>query len=58
MFTSQTKLIFLAGIVAICENVIPVGDVDVDDMIVLPDADDPVLVNRVRLRRRGRDMAL
>ena len=58
MFTSQTKLIFLAGIVAICENVIPVGEVDVDDMIVLPDADDPVLVNRVRLRRRGRDMAL
>ena len=31
------------------EDVIPAGDVDVGDVIVLPDADDPVLVNRVRL---------
>ena len=31
------------------ENVIPAGDVDVGDVIVLPDANEPVLVNRVRL---------
>ena len=30
------------------EDVIPAGDVYVGDVIVLPDADDPVLVNRVR----------
>ena len=35
------------------ENVIPAGDVDVDDVIVLPEADDPVLVNRVRLGQGG-----
>ena len=35
------------------ENVIPAGDVDVGDVIVLPDADDPVLVNRVRLGQGG-----
>jgi len=29
------------------------GDVDVGDVIVLPDADDPVLVNRVRLGQGG-----
>jgi hypothetical protein len=32
---------------------IPAGDVDVGDVIVLPDADDPVLVTRVRLGRGG-----
>ena len=35
------------------ENVIMAGDVDVGDVIVLPDADDPVLVNRVRLGQGG-----
>ncbi len=35
------------------EDVIPAGDVDVGDVIVLPDASDPVLVNRVRLGRGG-----
>ena len=29
------------------------GDVDVGDVIILPDADDPVLVNRVRLGQGG-----
>ena len=29
------------------------GDVDVGDVIVLPDADDPVLVSRVRLGQGG-----
>ena len=29
------------------------GDVDVGDVIVLPDTDDPVLVNRVRLGQGG-----
>ena len=29
------------------------GDVDVGDVIVLPDTDDPVLVNRVRLGLGG-----
>jgi hypothetical protein len=37
------------------DDVIPVVDVDVEvdvgDVIVLPDADDPVLVSRVRLGR-------
>ena len=32
---------------------IPAGDVDVGDVIVLPDTDDPVLVNRVRLGQGG-----
>ena len=32
---------------------IPAGDVDVGDVIVLPEADDPVLVNRVRLGQGG-----
>jgi hypothetical protein len=31
------------------EDVILAGDVDVGDAIVLPDADDAVLVSRVRL---------
>ena len=35
------------------EDVIPAGDVDVGDVIVLPDASDPVLVNRVRLGQGG-----
>jgi hypothetical protein len=35
------------------ENVILAGDVDVGDVILLPDADDPVLVNRVRLGQGG-----
>ena len=47
------KSISLAGIVLIVESVIPAGDVDVGDVIVLPDADDPVLVSRVRLGQGG-----
>ena len=47
------KLGFLAGIVLFVEDLIPAGDVDVGDVIVLPDADDPVLVNRVRLGEGG-----
>jgi len=35
------------------DDVIPAGDVDVGDVIVLPDADDPVLVSMVRLGREG-----
>lgn len=35
------------------EDVIPAEDVDVGDVIVLPDGDDPVLVNRVRLGQGG-----
>jgi len=37
--------------VAFVEDVIPAGDVDVGDVIVLPDADDPVLVTVVRAAR-------
>jgi hypothetical protein len=35
------------------ENVIPAVDVDVGVVIVLPDADHPVLVSRVRLGQGG-----
>jgi hypothetical protein len=35
------------------EDVILAGDVDVGDVIILPDADDPVLVSRVRLGQGG-----
>jgi hypothetical protein len=35
------------------EDVIPAGDVDVGDLIVLPGTDEPVLVNRVRLGQGG-----
>jgi hypothetical protein len=35
------------------EDVILAGDVDVGDVIVLPDADEPVLVSRVRLGQGG-----
>jgi hypothetical protein len=35
------------------EDVILAGDVDVGDVIVLPDADDPVLVSRVLLGQGG-----
>ncbi len=35
------------------EDLILAGDVDVGDVIVLPGADDPVLVNRVRLGQGG-----
>jgi hypothetical protein len=35
------------------DHLIPAGDVDVGDVIVLPDGDDPVLVNRVRLGQGG-----
>jgi hypothetical protein len=35
------------------EDVILAGDVDVGDVIVLPDAADPVLVNMVRFGRGG-----
>jgi len=47
------KSIFLAGIVPICGGVVLAGDVDVGDVIVLPDADEPVLVSRVRLGQGG-----
>ena len=35
------------------EDVVLAGDVDVGDVIVLPDADEPVLVSRVRLGQGG-----
>jgi hypothetical protein len=35
------------------EDVISAGDVDVGDIVVLPDADEPVLVNMVRLGQGG-----
>ena len=35
------------------DDVILAGDVDVGDVIVLPGADDPVLVSRVRLGQGG-----
>jgi hypothetical protein len=35
------------------EDVISIGDVDVGDVIVLPDANGPLLVNRVRLGQGG-----
>ena len=35
------------------EHVVLAGDVDVGDVIVLPDADEPVLVSRVRLGQGG-----
>jgi hypothetical protein len=35
------------------EDVVLAGDVDVGDVIVLPGADEPVLVNRVRLGQGG-----
>jgi len=35
------------------DDVIPAADVDVGDVIVLPDADVPVLVSRVRLGQGG-----
>lgn len=35
------------------EDVVLAGDVDVGDVIVLPDADEPVLVRRVRLGQGG-----
>jgi hypothetical protein len=35
------------------DNVILAGDVDVGDVIVLPGADEPVLVSRVRLGQGG-----
>ena len=47
------KSIFLAGIVLFVEDVVLAGDVDVGDVIVLPDADEPVLVSRVRLGQGG-----
>jgi hypothetical protein len=47
------KSIFLASIVLIVEDVVLAGDVDVGDVIVLPDADEPVLVSRVRLGQGG-----
>jgi hypothetical protein len=47
------KLIFLTGTVVFVEDVILADDVDVGDVIVLPDADDPLLVNRVRLGQGG-----
>jgi hypothetical protein len=47
------KSIFLASIVLIVEEVVLAGDVDVGDVIVLPDADEPVLVSRVRLGQGG-----
>jgi hypothetical protein len=47
------KLIFSAGIVPVCGGCDSAGDVDVGDVIVLPDTDDPVLVTRVRLGQGG-----
>jgi hypothetical protein len=35
------------------ENVVLAGDVNVGDVIVLPGADGPVLINRVRLGQGG-----
>jgi hypothetical protein len=35
------------------EDAILAGEVDVGDVIVLPDADEPVLVSRVRLGQGG-----
>ena len=35
------------------KSIILAGDVDVGDVIVLPDADEPVLVSRVRLGQGG-----
>jgi hypothetical protein len=35
------------------EDVVLAGDVDVGDVIVLPDADEPLLVSRVRLGQGG-----
>jgi hypothetical protein len=35
------------------EDAVLAGDVDVGDVIVLPDADEPVLVSRVRLGQGG-----
>ena len=35
------------------DDEIPAGDVDVGDVIVLPNADDPVLVSMVRLGQGG-----
>jgi len=35
------------------EDVVLAGDVDVGDVIVLPDADEPELVSRVRLGQGG-----
>ena len=35
------------------EDLVPAGDVDVGDVIVLPDADGPLLVSRVRLGQGG-----
>ena len=47
------KLILLADIVGFVDDVISAGDVDVGDVIVLPDADDAVLVSRIRLGQGG-----
>jgi hypothetical protein len=47
------KSILLAGIVLIVEDAVLAGEVDVGDVIVLPDADEPVLVSRVRLGQGG-----
>ena len=49
----QDVVNLLAGIVPFVEDVILAGDVDVGDVIVLPDADDPVLVSRVRFGQGG-----
>ena len=35
------------------EDLVLAGDVDVGDVIVLPDTDEPVLVSRVRLGQGG-----
>jgi hypothetical protein len=35
------------------DDLVLAGDVDVGDVIVLPDADEPVLVSRVRLGQGG-----
>jgi len=47
------KLIFLTGIVGYMRDVIAAEDIDVGDVIVLADAVEPVVVNRVRLGQGG-----
>jgi hypothetical protein len=47
------KTIFPSGTVNNVDDVVLAGDVDVGDVIVLPDARDAVLVKKVRLGQGG-----
>jgi hypothetical protein len=47
------KSSFPGGTVSIVDDVILAGDVDAGDVIVLPEANDAVLVKRVRLGQGG-----